>query len=52
LNHSIEWNKPTALLYGARDNLCEHNYVNNFAERAKANMTTLEDGEHFFHTEK
>lgn len=52
LNHPVEWDKPTKLLYGAKDNLCEPNYVNSFAERVKANMTVLEDGEHFFHTEK
>lgn len=52
LNHPVEWDKPTVLLYGARDSLCESDYVNSFAERTNANMTVLEDGEHFFHTEK
>lgn len=52
LNHPVEWDKPTALLYGARDTLCEPECVYAFAERANAAMTVLENGEHFFRTEK
>lgn len=51
LEHPVEWNKPTALLYGAKDNLCELDYVNDFAERTHAKMTVMEEGEHFFHTD-
>ncbi|MFP3154041.1 alpha/beta hydrolase [Lachnospiraceae bacterium ZAX-1] len=50
--HSVKWNKPIAILYGSQDNLCEIEYVKRFAEQAQANLTILEDGEHYFHTEK
>lgn len=52
LKNPIDWNKPTAILYGAKDNLCEFNYVNGFSERIYADITILGDGEHFFYTEK
>jgi len=32
LNNPIEWNKPTALLYGAKDNLCEFEYITDFTQ--------------------
>ena len=51
-NNPVEWNKPTALLYGVKDNICEADYVIRFAERTKAKMTIFDDGEHFFHTEQ
>ena len=52
VRHPVEWNKPTALFYGANDELCEYEYVNAFARRFHASMTVLEDSEHFFHTER
>ncbi len=52
LSHPITWNTPTALLYGAKDELCEYEVVKAFAEQCHASMTVLEDSEHFFHTEK
>ena len=52
LEHPVEWNAPTALLYGRGDNLCEFDVVSAFAERAHAEMTVFEEGEHYFHTEK
>lgn len=50
LAHPVQWDKPTAILYGAKDNLCEAAVVQAFAERARAELTVMEDGEHFFHT--
>ena len=52
IEHPVEWNKKTALLYGAKDFLCEYEIVKNFADRAHAEMTVLDEGEHFFHTEE
>lgn len=52
LRHPVEWDKPTALLYGAKDELCEYDVVNDFATRCHASITVLEDSKHFFHTEK
>jgi predicted alpha/beta-fold hydrolase len=52
LSHPVEWNKKTALLYGSNDNFCEFDFVSDFAKRTHAEMTILENGEHYFHTEK
>ena len=51
LEHPVEWNKPTALLYGRQDALCEFDDVGHFAERTHAELTVLDDGEHYFHTQ-
>lgn len=52
VEHPVAWKKKTALLYGAKDFLCELDYVKGFADRAHADMTVYEEGEHFFHTEE
>ena len=52
LDHPIRWDKPTALLYGDADTLCEPDVVQAFATCCGADLTTLEGGEHFFHTEE
>lgn len=51
LEHPVEWNVPTAILYGGADELCEYEYVKAFAGRSHADMTVLEGGEHYFHTD-
>ncbi len=52
LKHTIAWDKPTALLYGEKDELCDYECVKEFAEIHSASMAVFKDGEHFFHTEK
>ena len=52
LQHSVRWDRPTALLYGSKDELSEYETVKTFAERCGASLTVLEDGEHFFHTDR
>ena len=52
IENPVVWGKKTALLYGAKDFLCEYEIVKNFADRAHAEMTVLDEGEHFFHTEE
>ena len=49
--HPVRWNTPTAILCGARDNLCETEYIHAFAEKTSADFTILEYGEHWFHTD-
>ena len=49
--HPVRWQKPTALLYGDQDALCAYEDVRAFAERSGAEMTVLDGGEHFFHTD-
>jgi len=51
-NHHIKWNVPTEILYGEKDNLQSIDTVNAFAEKVCANVTVMEKGEHWFHTEE
>lgn len=51
LAHPVHWSKRTALLYGEKDSLCEAKVVEDFARAAKADLTVMAEGEHFFHTE-
>ena len=50
-NH-IEWNVPTYILYGEKDNITSYETILNFVNKTKANLTVMKDGEHWFHTEK
>ncbi len=51
-SHPIRWDVPTQILYGGNDNLTSYETVHAFAERHNAALTVMEDGEHWFHTEK
>jgi hypothetical protein len=46
------WNKPTAILYGSTDDLCEFDRVSNFTQQFNCDLTVMEHGEHYFHTEE
>ena len=50
--HPVNWNVPTDVLYGRRDNLTSYETISTFAERHSANLTVMENGEHWFHTEE
>lgn len=50
-NHPIEWNIPTCILYGGKDNLTSRETIFEFADRIGASLTVMEDGEHWFHTD-
>lgn len=50
--HPIKWNIPTCVLYGANDNLTSIKTVSGFAEQIGAVLTVMNDGEHWFHTDK
>lgn len=50
--HPIAWNVPTCILYGKNDGLTSMETVSEFAERVGAELTVMDDGEHWFHTEK
>lgn len=52
VEHPVTWEKKTALLYGTKDFLCEYSYVKDFADRASADMSVFDKGEHFFHTDE
>jgi esterase/lipase len=52
-SHPINtWNKPTAILYGSNDNLCEFDVVSAFASRFHCELKVMEHGEHYFHTKE
>lgn len=51
-NHPIQWDCPTAILYGSRDNLTSYNTIKSFVEKHHADLTVMENGEHWFHTEE
>ena len=48
----IEWNIPTQILYGSKDNLITLETMQEFANKAGATLTVMEGGEHWFHTEE
>lgn len=48
--HPLQWNVPTEILYGARDELTTLETVSAFARRTGAGLTVMEGGEHWFHT--
>jgi pimeloyl-ACP methyl ester carboxylesterase len=50
--HSIEWRVPTQILYGEKDQLTSLATIKDFAERHHAELTVMENGEHWFHTEE
>lgn len=52
-DHLIEvWDKPTAILYGSNDNLCELDIISNFSARMQCDLKIMDKGEHYFHTEE
>ena len=48
--HPIRWHIPTCILYGGRDHLSSRETISEFAEKQGADLTVMEDGEHWFHT--
>ena len=50
--HPVKWDVPTEILYGSKDNLTSYETVTTFAKEHRANLTMMENGEHWFHTEE
>ena len=50
--HAVKWSAPTNILYGERDSLQSLDTIKDFAERIGAEVTVMENGEHWFHTEE
>lgn len=48
--HPVSWRAPTAVLYGAQDRLQSLRTIRAFAAEIGADLTVMEDGEHWFHT--
>lgn len=52
LEHPItKWEFPTWILYGEQDHLIDRDWVEDFSQKFKCNLTVVESGEHWFHTE-
>ena len=51
-NHPVSWRVPTKILYGSRDHLQSIGTIQAFAGQIGAEVTVMEDGEHWFHTEE
>lgn len=46
------WEKPTSILYGSSDNLCEFDVLSKFVKDFNCKLDILENSEHFFHTDE
>ena len=51
-NHPIKWNVPTEILYGGKDNLTAYDTIAKFSQKHNAQLTVMENGEHWFHTKE
>lgn len=51
-SYPVAWNVPTRILYGSRDHLQSSGTIQAFAGQIGAEVTVMEDGEHWFHTEE
>lgn len=51
-NHKIKWDVPTNILYGGNDNITRLATVNEFAKNHNVNLTVMNEGEHWFHTDE
>ena len=50
--HSLNWQVPTSIIYGEKDNLTSIETMRAFAEKQGASLTVMKGGEHWFHTEE
>lgn len=51
--HPVEnWSSPASLLYGSLESLTDRSDMDAFAERFHCDLTVMENGEHWFHTEE
>ena len=50
--HTVTWNVPTRILYGEKDHLTSYETMLSFTRKIGAELTVMENGEHWFHTEE
>lgn len=50
--HPASWTVPTRILYGSRDNLTSYETITAFAKTHSAELTVMEEGGHWFHTDE
>lgn len=51
-NHPVCWDVPTEILFAGGDNMTSRKTVDEFVRAHDAGLCVMEDGEHWFHTEK
>lgn len=51
-DNPITWNIPSSILYGKNDNITSLTTITNFSNIINANLTIMENGEHWFHTDE
>ena len=50
--YPIKWHVQTEILYGSKDNITDFETIKNFANLHNANLTVMENSEHYFHTQE
>ena len=50
--NTIHWDIPTNILFADNDNMTSVDTMTNFASKINANLTTMRNGEHWFHTDE
>lgn len=50
--HPVRWDRPTSVLYGQNDFLVSFKTISAFSARTGADLTVMENGEHWFHTDE
>lgn len=51
--HPIDkWEVATAVLYGAKDEICEFETIENFVKLFHCELEIMQEGEHYFHTDE
>lgn len=51
-NPITKWDNDTFILYGSKDNMQNEELVKDFSQKFNCNLTIVEDGEHYFHTDE
>ena len=51
-DNPINWHIPTYILYGGKDSLTNRVTITEFAHKTGAELTIMENGEHWFHTDE
>lgn len=48
----IKWKIPTEILYGENDTMVERSIIDAFTQKFSCDLTVMENGEHWFHTQQ
>lgn len=52
-DHPVDtWETATSILYGAKDEMCEFETIENFVKLFHCELEIMQEGEHYFHTDE